>query len=209
VHALGFIGPIKIVSESSIGANLRRIEAVTGADALARIHDEERALRAAATALRVKPEELPGRVERLRDEVRALQAELSAQRARGAVAEASDLAAAAVDGVVVDRRDGRGADELRALAVAARDALGGGVVGLVGAGPDGASATVVVAVSADLVGRGVTASEIARPVAAVLGGGTGKAPDVAVGGGRNVAALDEARAVLERSARDARGPADA
>ena len=53
VHALGFIGPIKIVSEGSIGANLRRIEAVTGDGALDRIHDEEVALRGLADALKV------------------------------------------------------------------------------------------------------------------------------------------------------------
>src|SRR5581483_11823727 len=57
VHALGFIGPIKIVSEGSIGANLRRIEAVTGDAALARIHDEEVTLRDVAARLQVAPAE--------------------------------------------------------------------------------------------------------------------------------------------------------
>src|SRR5205085_926762 len=58
VHALGFIGPVKVVSEGSIGANLRRIEAVTGEAALARIHDEELQLRRAAAALSVAPAEV-------------------------------------------------------------------------------------------------------------------------------------------------------
>ncbi len=208
VHALGFIGPIKIVSESSIGANLRRIEAVTGEDALERISAEERVLRGAAEALKVKPEELPARVERLRDEVKALQGELAAQRARDAALEASRLAAEAVDGLVVERVDGRTTDDLRRLAIATRDALGRGVVGLVGASADGASATVVVAVSRDLVERGVVASDLAAPAAKLLGGGTGKSADVAVGGGRNAGALDDARDVLLREAKEARDTAD-
>jgi alanyl-tRNA synthetase len=202
VHALGFIGPVKIVSESSIGANLRRIEAVTGDAALEHIRAEEHTLRATADALKVKPEELPGRVERLRDELRAVQAELAAQRDRETTIEATALAASAVDGVVVEQRDGHTNDELRRLAVAARDALGRGVVGLVGASPDGTSAAVAVAVSRDLVDQGVSATEIALPAARVLGGGTGKkATDVAAGGGRNASAVSEARAILAREAR--------
>ena len=82
VHALGFIGPIKIVSEGSIGANLRRIEAVTGDAALARIHDEEMVLRDAAGRLQVTPAELPERVDKLLDEVKALRQQLSAQQAK-------------------------------------------------------------------------------------------------------------------------------
>ena len=65
VHALGFIGPIKITSEASIGANLRRIFAVTGDTALARIHDEEVQLRQLADSLKVSPAEVPDRVARL------------------------------------------------------------------------------------------------------------------------------------------------
>ena len=119
VHALGFIGPIKIVSEGSIGANLRRIEAVTGEGALARIHDEEVQLRDLADTLRVAPAELPDRVERLLEQVKSLQDELGARNGRRqAGAEAATLAAGAVDGVVVVRRDGLTPDELRTLAIA-------------------------------------------------------------------------------------------
>jgi alanyl-tRNA synthetase len=204
VHALGFIGPIKIVSESSVGANLRRIEALTGADALRYVRDEEHALRAAAGALRVKPEELPSRVDRLREEVKALQGELTAQRTKQAVADAGTLAATASDGVVVTRRDGLTPDALRHLALAVRDALGEGIAGLVGAGPDGTSASVVVAVSPGLVDAGVSASDLARVAATRLGGGTSKGADVAVGGGKHPDALDDAQAALTDAARAAR-----
>ena len=95
VHALGFIGPIKITSEASIGANLRRIFAVTGDTALARIHDEEVQLRELADSLKVSPAELPDRVARLVGQVRELQEELAAERSKQAGAEGVALAAAA------------------------------------------------------------------------------------------------------------------
>src|SRR4029077_13314919 len=82
VHALGFIGPIKIVSEGSIGANLRRIEAVTGAAALEHIQHEEDVLRAAAGALAVKPDEVPARLERLLADLKTARQEIAAQQAR-------------------------------------------------------------------------------------------------------------------------------
>jgi alanyl-tRNA synthetase len=209
VHALGFIGPIKIVAETSIGANLRRIEALTGDGALEHIRHEEHVLRSAAEAIKAKPDELPTRVERMRDEIRALRAELDTQRARGAATEATTLAATAVDRVVVERRDGLAPDELRRLALAVRDALGTGIVGLVGVGADPAKAGLVAAVSKDLVDHGVDAKQIANPAAAVLGGGAGGTPDVSSGGGSNPGDVDEALEMLVRQAKDAVGRADA
>jgi alanyl-tRNA synthetase len=203
VHALGFIGPIKIVSEGSIGSNLRRIEAVTGDAALARIHDEERHLRRASELLKVGPADLPDRIERLVDQVKALNDRLEQARRREAVAEAASLAAEAVDGVVAARRDGLGNEDLRRVAVAARDALGSGVVALVGVGPGGDKANVVVAVTKGLVERGLSAAEIAAPAAKAVGGGTGKNKDLALGGGPNVAAVDEALALARKEATDA------
>ena len=210
VHALGFIGPIKIVSEGSIGANLRRIQAVTGDTALDRIHDEEVQLRELASALKVAPAELGVRVARLADQVKTLQDELAAERKKQAGADADELAAEAGDGVVVARRDGRTADELRNLAIATREALARrgtrrGVVGLIGVGPDGAKAGVVVAITKDLAADGVSAADVARDAARVLGGGTGKQADLAVGGGPNVAAIDEALALLGDAARGVAG----
>ncbi len=206
VHALGFIGPIKIVSEGSIGANLRRIQAVTGDVALDRIHDEEVQLRELATALKVGPAELTDRVTRLADEVRTLQAELAAERRKQAGAEAAALVAGAEQGVVVARRDGLTPDELRSLAIATRDELsraGGGIVGLVGVGPDGTKAGLVVAVTKDLAAAGTSAADVARDAARALGGGTGKQTDLAVGGGPNVDAVDQAIGLIRDAARGA------
>jgi alanyl-tRNA synthetase len=206
VHALGFIGPVKIVSEGSIGANLRRIEAVTGEGALARIRDEERTLRAAADALRASPEELVSRVQALVEESKAKDKELGDLRARMARHDAQRLAADAshrteVDGTVVVAAPvpGASADVLQLLARAAVAELGSGIVALAGSG-DGAKASLVVAVSKDLVARGVKAGEIAGPAARAIGGGTGRNADLAVGGGPKVDGLEEA---LELARRDA------
>ena len=199
VHALGFIGPIKIVSEGSVGANLRRIEAVTGDAALARIADEEATLRRLGDRLRAAPAEVEDKVERLLGQVKELNDELATLRAREAKVVAEELAGSQAGGVVVARRDGLG-PELRQLAQATLAALGQGVVALVGIGPDGAKAGIVVAVSADRRDAGASASEIAGPAARVLGGGTGKQPELAIGGGPKTAGIDEALRLVSEQA---------
>ena len=203
VHALGFIGPVKIVSEGSIGANLRRIEALTGAGALAHIRDEEHALGEATALLKVGPSELTDRIQRLLNEVKTLRDDLASAGAREAVAEAGSLAAGATDGIVVTRRDGLTNDGLRQLALATRDALGSGVVALVGVVPGGEKAGVVVAVSSDLVDRGVNAAAVAAGAARAVGGGTGKHPDVAIGGGPKADAVESALASLVHDVEEA------
>ena len=107
--------------------------------------------------------------------------------------------AGAADGVVVARRDGLGPDDLRQLAVATRDALGadGFVIVL---GVANGKAGVVVAVGKDRVAQGVSAAELAAPVAKLLGGGTAKNPELVVGGGPNIAAIDDALEVAREQA---------
>jgi alanyl-tRNA synthetase len=208
VHALGFIGPVKIVSEGSIGSNLRRIEALTGTGALERIAEEEAQLRGLADTLKVTPGELPEKVARLLDQVKDLERALAAERAKQAAGEATELAAGATDGVVVVRRDGLTPDDLRTLAIATRDALdarvGAGIAAIVGLGPDGGKAGVAVAVSKGLVTGGASAADIAREAAKALGGGTAKNPELVVGGGPRVDAIDDALTLLETAARSAR-----
>ena len=192
VHALGFIGPIKIVSESSIGSNLRRIEAVTGDGAFEYVEQEEELLRRAGTLLRVAPKEIPEKIERLSEQVRTLEEELRRLKAKEAVSAATDLAREVRDGAVVQRHDGLTNEELRRLAQETARVLGSGVVALAGTGPDGVKAGIAVAVSKDLVERGISADAIARPAAKALGGGVGKGADAVVGGGPNAAGIDEA-----------------
>jgi alanyl-tRNA synthetase len=202
VESLGFIGPIKIVSEGSIGSNVRRIEALTGDGSLAYIADEEARLRRIAAQLRATPAEVEERVTRLQVQLRELEGELRGLRAEQANAAAGELAAQAVGGVLVARRDGSTPDELRQLAQAVVAALpdGGGVVALVGASPDGAKASIVVAVSKQLVADGASAAEIAAPGARAIGGGTGKNADLAMGGGPKVAAIDQALELVAEQA---------
>ena len=193
VHALGFIGPIKIVSESSIGSNLRRIEAVTGDGAFEYVEQEEELLRRAATLLRAAPKEIPEKIERLSEQVRSLQEELQRLKAKEAVSAAADLAARARPTArSCSATTGSATSELRRLAQETVRALGSGVVALAGTGPDGVKAGIAVAVTKDLVERGVSADAIARPAAKALGGGVGKGADAVVGGGPNAAGIDEA-----------------
>jgi alanyl-tRNA synthetase len=203
VHALGFIGPIKIVGEQSIGANLRRIEALTGDAALERIREEELQLRRAAETLKVSPAELPDRIEQLQQQLKTLKDEAEAARAREAVVEAAALAGGATDGVVATRRDGLDPGGLRRLAQATRDAMGSGVAALVGTAPDGKKAGIAVAVTKDNVERGVSAADVASKAAKALGGGTAKNPEVVSGGGPNVGAVDEALALVRQEATEA------
>ena len=105
VRRLGDIGPLKVVSEGSIGSNLRRIEAVTGFGPIERLRQEEELVSRAADVLGTTPDELPLAAERLRGELKTLRDELKDLRRQAAGSRAGDLASAAVDGVVVARVD--------------------------------------------------------------------------------------------------------
>ncbi|MGI8984608.1 MAG: alanine--tRNA ligase, partial [Acidimicrobiales bacterium] len=188
VHALGTIGPIKITSESSIGANLRRIEAVTGEASLNRIRDEEQTLGRTATLLRVSPPEVPERVEKLLDDQRSLADEIKGLRRQGAGGRAKELAGEAVAGVVVSRVDGTSRDDLKDLALAVRDQPGMRAV-VLGGSPDSGGVALIAAVAK---GSGLDASALIAGAARTVGGGGGRGADVAIAGGRDPSRLDEA-----------------
>ena len=133
VRATGDIGTIKVVSEGSIGSNLRRIEAVTGDGSVALLQRDERVLAEAAELVGTTADDLVGGVQRKLDELRAAAATRSRRCARKlATGRAAELAAAAVDGVVVQRVDGLAPDDLRDLALAVRNEPGVDIVVLGG-----------------------------------------------------------------------------
>jgi alanyl-tRNA synthetase len=198
VHALGFIGPIKIVNEGSIGSNLRRIEAMTGDGAIEYIEFEEQLLRRAGELLRASPKEVPDKIERLNEQVRALNDEVGRLKAKEAAGAAAELARQAEGGVLVARQDGLDTGALRQLATETGRVLKSGVVVLAGA--HGASAAIAVAVSKDIVARGGSAHAIAQPAARLLGGGVGKGDEAVAGGGKNVDAVDDALAAARELA---------
>ena len=192
VDALGMIGPIAVVSEGSIGASTRRIEAVTGTATVERARRRDRVVEQAAAMLRVEPDGVLEALEKLVDRERAARHELARLGASMVAAQGAELAATADGGVVVARRDGRGPDELRALARAVLSHDGVRSV-VIGGSPDGARTAIAVA-----TGGEPDAAAVARQVAAVVGGGGGGSPAVAVAGGREVARLDEALAEARR-----------
>jgi alanyl-tRNA synthetase len=198
VGTLGMIGPITITSESSIGSNTRRIEAVTGTSALDRIVAREGLLAEAAALLRTEPEHVPEAIDRLLERQRAAERSLEQARSRELQAEAASLVGAASDGFVVARRDGAEPDRLRDLAQAVRS-TGGLRAVVLGGSPDGAKASVAVATDGS-VSTPVNADELVKQIGRLIAGGGGGSPEVAVAGGRNPAgidrALDEARRIL-------------
>jgi alanyl-tRNA synthetase len=203
VGALGMIGPITVVSESSIGSNTRRIEAVTGASAIDRIAAREGLLTEAAALLRTEPEHVLEAIDRLLERQRAAERALEQARSRELQSEAASLVAEATQGVVVARRDGLAPDLLRDLAQSIRS-TGGLRAVVLGGSPDGERAALAVAADRtaghEADGGQVHAGDLVKQVAPLLGGGGGGSPEVAVAGGKEPSgidrALDEARRAL-------------
>jgi alanyl-tRNA synthetase len=188
VRATGDIGAIKVVSEGSIGSNMRRIEAVTGFGPLERLRREEGRIAQVASALGVAEDDIVDAVERRVAEAKELREELRDMRRHAARGQSSELVGAAVEGIVVARVEGMDRDDLRELALAVRDQPGiRGVV--LGGAPAGGGAAIVAAVHAD---SGLHASDLIAEAARTVKGGTGKNAELAVAGGKDPAALDEA-----------------
>ncbi len=203
VERLGQIGPLEVVSEGSIGSNLRRVEATTGTATLGRLRALEGRVRAAAGALRTTPEELVPAVERKLAELREAEQALRAARQSALSGIARELAAAAAGGVVVARRDGLPPEQLRDLAAQVR-AVDGVRTVVLGGSPDGSRVALVAAVAP---GESVGAPELVGAAAKMVGGGGGgKNPELAQAGGRDPGRLDEALAAARArlAAADAR-----
>jgi alanyl-tRNA synthetase len=201
VRATGDIGTVKIVSEGSIGSNLRRIEAVTGEGSVALLQRDERVLSEAAKLVGVPPEDLVEGVQRRLDETRALTEEVKALRARLASDRAGELATAATDGAVVERVDGLAPGELRDLALAVRNGAGIEIVVLIGETTTGG----VSIVGAVQPGLGIEAAGLIRDAARAVGGGGGGRGDVATAGGKDPGGIDEALRIAAKAIADARG----
>ena len=207
VHALGFIGPIKIVSEGSIGANLRRIEAVTGEGALDRIHDEEVQLRDARrhAQRRARPSSPTGSSGCSTQVEGARRTSWPRQRAKQAGAEAGDAGGRARSTASWSRaRDGSPATSCARSRSRPATRSAPGIVGARGRRADGTKAATR--------GRGEQGPRRAgrrppptsrAPAAKALGGGTAKHADFVQGGGQNVDAVDDALGLLDSAVRAA------
>ena len=195
VRALGDIGPLKIVSESSIGSNIRRVEAVTGTATVDLLRDDEDALARAAELVGVPVDDvLPG-IERRMNELSELRKELAASKRQAAVGRAGEFARSAVDGIVVARIDDLDRDSLTDLAVAIRD-QGVDAVALGAALDAGGVALVAAVADADRIHAGEWIADAAK----LVGGGGRKSPDLSTAGGRDPDKLDDALDLIRAEA---------
>ncbi len=200
VRRTGDIGLFKIVAESGIAAGIRRIEAVTGERALARVVEEEATLARLADLVKGNRADLEPRLRQLLDRNRVLEKEVQQLKARlaGGAGSGGDLASQAVTvaGVrLLAQRldDGTDAKTLRDVVDRMKDKLGSGVVVLGAADAEGQRVSLAVGVTRDLVGR-IKAGDLVNAVAGQVGGKGGGRPDFAQAGGSNAAALDAALA---------------
>ena len=194
VSALGDIGMVKIISEGSIGSNIRRLEALTGTASLDRLRDSEQALASAAELIGVPVDDLLQGLGRRLDELGELRRSIGDLRRGAALGRADDLAADATDGLVVAEVPDIDRDSLRDLAVAVRDHDGVRAV-VLGTVPAGGGVAMVAAVAAD---SALDAGALLADAAKTIGGGGRPNPDLTVVGGKSpehlAEALEQARA---------------
>ena len=198
------IGVVAVTSEGSVGANLRRIEALVGAEGIAFLKKKATALDEAASVLKVSPDEVADKLDRMLATQKEMERKLEAIEKRSAESDASALASKAQDlggsRLVIARRDA-GVDALRALAQSLKGKLGSAIV-VLGTAQEG-RANLVAAVSKDLVEKGISARDLLADAAKLLGGGGGGKPDLSISGGPAAEQLNEALSTAERAARAA------
>jgi alanyl-tRNA synthetase len=196
VSRLGDIGPMKIVSETSIGSNLRRIEAVAGTGPIHRLREREAELAEVAARAGVPVGEVVDGVGRLREQLKAAQDEVKALKKQLAGVAAGNLAESAVDGIVVARVDGAERNDLRELALSLRDSPGVRAV-VIGGAPDGGGAALVAATTEE---SGIDAGSLVADATRAIKGGGGKDPRLVVAGGKDPEGLDEALDLVRAAA---------
>jgi len=194
VAATGQIGQLVITGESSIGAGLRRIEAVTGEAATELVAERLEALRLTAGMLGEREENVPQRVEALLARLRAAEKAAKAPRASAKRLDAAAALHGAQDAggakVVIGAFADADANALRGLADDLRG-MTGRFVAVLGGATD-AKPSLLVAASRDLVAEGFDSGSIVRDAAPIIGGGGGGRPELAQAGGRDASRLDEA-----------------
>jgi alanyl-tRNA synthetase len=201
VHHTGHIGTIRLLGEGSIGAGMRRVEAVVGPDALREINLEREWLQAVADALGTDPKGAAERARQLVERVKRLESERGREDKERRREHASEVAASARDvggAKLLVQTEDLEADALRALAqdVANRLENENGAAVVLASNRNG-KALLVAAASGNLVKRGVTAPELLAPAATVVGGGKGGKPNLAFSGGPKGEAYREALDTIE------------
>jgi alanyl-tRNA synthetase len=196
--ATGFIGDFQIVSDGSVGAGLRRIEALTGAHAETWKRDRLATLQRAAEMLRTTPEKLPERIQALQDELDAARKRLNTAEREAGAASAGSIAAAATQiagvSLAIGRVEVASGDGLRQAGDEVRRLLDSGVILLATVTKD--RSQFLAMVSPDLVDRGLHAGNLIKQVAKIAGGGGGGRPEIAQAGGKDAGKLDEALAAV-------------
>ncbi|ABE44824.1 alanine--tRNA ligase [Polaromonas sp. JS666] len=193
VTRTGDIGLFKIVAESGVAAGVRRVEAVTGENALAYLQSLESTVQAAAGSLKASPTELQQRIGQVLDQVKSLEKEIAALKGKLASSQGDELMAQAFDvkglKVLAARLEGADARTLRETMDKLKDKLKTGVFVL--AAVDGNKVQIAAGVTADSV-TVVKAGELVNFVAQQVGGKGGGKADMAMAGGTDASRLDDA-----------------
>ena len=185
VERTGDIGLFKILAESGVAAGVRRIEAITGDNALAWVQRLNTTVLKASSALKTQPADLVDRIGVVQDQIKSLERELDQARAKLASSAGQALSEQAVDlnGIKVLAHEVQGVDpkELRAMVDQLKDKLRSAVVVLAARSAEG-KISVVAGVTADLTNK-LKAGELVADLSSQLGGKGGGRPDMAMGGG--------------------------
>ena len=199
------IGAMKIISEGGIASGIRRIEAVAGPSALEYLTAKEKIVRDASLALKVRPEEVPSRIQFLQQELLASKKEAEELKAELAILKSEKLLESAIqlEGgrcLLVSRMDGVSPSALSEAAQTLQKRLGGNGAAVLGSATAEGKVNLVAAFGPEMVSSGANAGKLVGKVAKICGGGGGGRPNLAQAGGRDASklpdALEEAKEML-------------